>query len=602
VKWDWRSSKALVRLSGPGLFNLRLFAWSYLFLFIPQILFDVVAFESSTWLWLPIWTLGHLLAGMAALLIRGLGLDEYLTKNPSLLLNLSIAALLGAIRVTFIGSISYELGLAPDFDLVSRIFNGAILGLVLFGFLASVLVSNSEYKKTLRKLLATQSQLSSVRKAKGKEIGSIQRDLEASTRAVIEPRLSAIATALREEDIKSASKKALANEIKDLLNNQIKPLSARLRSTSKAFSDPNTFRNVSRLGLLKIPDRIKPDLALQPLPLSVMLAALVPFAMYIFEGQQWSWLGFLLSGASFITIWLARAFFAPKPSIPTLTGILVLFTLVSMQALISNLILDVFGFPEESGTLVSWLIFLALFLTTAGYGLVATYEYNQETFLTALEKNNKRLERELALLNQRLWVEKRDWALRIHGSVQSSLTAALARLSRTGTVSPQEIKLIKQHIQQASKALKGSSVKVAELKDSLKIIRDTWKGIVKIELALKSDPALRVQADKWASACANEIIKESVSNSVKHGKAEAIKVRFEDSEPGFIQIVVEDNGKGLPAQFRPGLGSQLIDEIAYPWSLTKRPEGGATLRARIPVSRKSRVSKKLVDVSPHARD
>jgi signal transduction histidine kinase len=319
-----------------------------------------------------------------------------------------------------------------------------------------------------------------------------------------------------------------------------------------------------------------------------MLAAVVPFGMYLFEGQQWTWLGFLLSGFYFLSVWLARAFFAPKPSIPTLQGVLVLFALVAIQGFMGHEILRLFGFPEPSGTLISWLVFVALLFSTIGYGLVATYEYNQENYLVALEKNNKRIERELALLNQRLWVEKRDWALRIHGSVQASLTAALARLSRAGSVSPQEIKLIKQHMQQASKALKVSSVNVTELKDSLKTIRDTWQGIVKIELSLKSTAALRVQADKWASACANEIIKESVSNSVKHGKAEAIKVRFEDSEPGFVQVVVEDNGKGLPAQFRPGLGSQLIDEIAYPWSLTKRPEGGAILRARIPVSRKSR--------------
>jgi signal transduction histidine kinase len=591
VKWDWRNSKPLVRLSGPGLFNLRLFAWSYLFLFIPQILFDVVAFESSTWLWLPIWTLGHLLVAAAALLIRGLGLDAYLAKNPSLLLNLSIAALLGGIRVTFIGYVSYGLGLAPDFDLLVRILSGAVLGLLLFGFLASVLVSNSEYQITLRKLLAAQSQISSFRKAKEKEIGSIQRELEASTRSVIEPRLGEIAKALQEEAIKPSAQKMLANDLKDLLNNQIKPISARLRSTSKAFADQKKFRSVSRLGLLKIPDRMKPDLALKPLPLSVMLAALVPFSMYLFEGQQWSWLGFLLSGFYFLTVWLARAFFAPRPSIPTLLGSLVLLVFVAVQGFMGHEILRLFGFPEPSATFVSWLIVTALVFVTVGYGLVATYEYNQETFLVALEKNNKRIERELALLNQRLWVEKRDWALRIHGSVQSSLTAAIARLSRTGPVSPAEMKLIKQHIQQASKALKVSSVKVTELKDSLKTVRDTWKGIVKIDISLKSEPALRVQADKWASVCANEIIKESVSNSVKHGKAEAIKVRFEGSDPGFVQVIVEDNGKGLPAQFRPGLGSELLDEIAFPWSLTKRPEGGTILRARIPVSRKSASSK-----------
>jgi two-component sensor histidine kinase len=95
-----------------------------------------------------------------------------------------------------------------------------------------------------------------------------------------------------------------------------------------------------------------------------------------------------------------------------------------------------------------------------------------------------------------------------------------------------------------------------------------------------------VLADKWASACANEIIKESVSNSFKHGKADQVKIRFEGDEAGFVEVVAEDNGRGLPNQFRPGLGSELLDEIAYPWSLTKI-EGGVRLRARIPINRKT---------------
>jgi two-component sensor histidine kinase len=71
---------------------------------------------------------------------------------------------------------------------------------------------------------------------------------------------------------------------------------------------------------------------------------------------------------------------------------------------------------------------------------------------------------------------------------------------------------------------------------------------------------------------------------MRHGKADTVIVSFESNQPGFIEIVAEDNGKGLPRQFKPGLGSQLIDEIAFPWTLEKSPKGGAILRARIPVS------------------
>jgi signal transduction histidine kinase len=584
VKWDWANSRPLVRLSGPGLFNLRLFLWSYLLLFIPQVLFDVVAYESNTWLWLPIWTSAHLVVGALAFFIRLLGLDTYLAAKPSLLINLSLASFLGAVRVILIGYVSFGLGLAPDFDLVARIISGVILGSILFIFLSSILSSNLEYQVALKSLLRTQSQLAGLRRAKQKEVADIERELESTTRSVIEPRLSEISKALTQELATIATKRTITKELRDLLDNQIKPLTARLRSTSKALASPKTFKIMSPFGLLKIPDRMKPDLALQPIPLSVNLAAVLPFSLYVFEGPQWIWLGFAITAVLSVTFWLVKIYFEPKLSIPTLQGIVVLLVFVILQANLGHLILSLFGFPEPQGTYISLTIFIAVFLTTTGFGLVATYEYNQETFLKSLAKNNRRLERELALLNQRLWVEKREWALRIHGSVQASLTAALARLSKSGPSSKEELRLIRQHIRQASTGLKSSTPHLPDLAESLRKIRATWKGIVKVDFNLKTPKAQLVLADKWASACANEIIKESVSNSFKHGKADQVKIRFEGDEAGFVEVVAEDNGRGLPNQFRPGLGSELLDEIAYPWSLTKI-EGGVRLRARIPLGR-----------------
>ena len=592
MKWDWGKSKTLARLSGPGLFNLRLFAWSYLFLFVPQILFDVVAYESSTWLWLPIWTAGHLAAALAGFLILGLGLNQRLSRKPSLLLNLSVAGTLGVIRVCLIGYTSFRLGLAPDFDLGARIVGGIILGVLLFTFLSSILVSNTDYQVALRKLLVTQSQLANSQRAKQKEISTVQRELEIATRAVIEPRLEAIARALKEESVGNTARRAIVKDLRDLLESQIKPLSLRLKSASRGIAGAKSFRRVSRLGLFKIPDRMKPELALNPLLLFLVLAGLIPFALYIFDGYQWVWVGFLIAAINALIFYSAKNILSPKPSVPTVTGLAMLIVLLFFQSMVAFLVLDAVEFPSTDALFVAALIFVSTFFITVGFGLVATYEYNQDTFFKKLNKNNQRLERELALLNQRLWVEKRDWALRVHGGVQASLTAALARLSGFGSPTAEELALIRQHINQARKSLLAPIGKTTDLVSSTKQIKDTWKGLVKININFKEPSAQMVIADKWASVCANEIIKESISNAVKHGKSDSVKIRFEAAEPGFAQIVVEDNGKGLPNQYRPGLGSQILDEIAFPWSLTKKSEGGTILRARIPVSKRQPATKR----------
>jgi signal transduction histidine kinase len=231
---------------------------------------------------------------------------------------------------------------------------------------------------------------------------------------------------------------------------------------------------------------------------------------------------------------------------------------------------------------------VVLFGAVAFTSITAVQDQNRDAFIAQLEKNNNRIERDLAILNQRLWVERRQWALKIHGTVQASLTAALARLSQPGGLDKKDVSLVRAHISQARKGLSQTSSSSFDLVEALKATKKTWRGILDIKTTLNSSAARALISDHWASVCANEIIKESVSNSMKHGKAERVNVRFESSQPGFIEIVAEDDGKGLPRPFRPGLGSQLLDEIAFPWSLEKRPEGGTTLRARIPVSKSAK--------------
>jgi signal transduction histidine kinase len=143
--------------------------------------------------------------------------------------------------------------------------------------------------------------------------------------------------------------------------------------------------------------------------------------------------------------------------------------------------------------------------------------------------------------------------------------------------------LIRAHIDKAKQGLNKPQPVTLDLVKALGESKKAWKGILEIKAALNSDAAKLLISDKWASVCANEIIKESLSNSTKHGKADKVKIYFEQNQPGFVDIITEDNGKGLPRNMKAGLGSELLDEIAYPWSLTNSETGGTVLRARIPV-------------------
>jgi signal transduction histidine kinase len=539
-------------------------------------------------LWLPVWTAGHLVATAFAVLIRWIFLDAYLEKKPNPFVNIAVAGFLGVVRVTFIGYVSYALELQGLFDLGARIIAGLIAGTLAFIVIVNYTESSRSYRDVTKNLLLTQSRLSGQRKAAQKSLEANQRQLKNTLEELVEPKLQELSTRLGSDDLKSSDRKALANQVKSLLQDQVRPISSSFKTSTKALASPNFGKSVSRLSLFRLPDVVQPYLALRPVLIGLSMFAILPFGLYVFEDDSWTTTGIMIAGLVYLAVALVRLVLSKAAPMPLWVGI---FSLVVMQALLILLVADLLlltGYPERSLSPVVTIVGVVLFGAVAFTSITAVQDQNRDEFIAQLSKNNTRIERDLAILNQRLWVERRQRALQIHGTVQASLTAALARLSQPGGLGKKDASLVRAHIAQARKGLSQNTSSQFDLVEALRETKKTWRGILDIKTTLNSPAAKALISDRWASVCANEIIKESVSNSMKHGKAERVNVRFESSQPGFIEIVAEDDGKGLPRQFRPGLGSQLLDEIAFPWSLEKRPEGGTILRARIPVSKSAK--------------
>ena len=585
MKLNWRNSEILTRLSGPRLFDKTFFWWTYWAGFVLQITFDVIAYDSPSLLWLPVWTGGHLAATAVAVLLRWWFLDAYLEKKPNPFVNIAVASLLGAVRITFIGYVSYALELQDLFDLGARIIAGVIAGSFGFIVIVNYTESSRSYREITKNLLAAQSRLVIMRKNASKSLKANQQAVRNDLNRLIEPRLAELANQLQDDSIKPSARRALVGDLSSLLEGQVRPLSDRFRTSSKALADPKFGKSVSRLNLLRLPTMVRPYLALRPLLVALSMFAILPFSLYVFEDDSWIATGMLISCAVYAAVSLVRFLLSKSEPMSLLAGVISLLILEALLLLMIADLLRLAGFPTESLPGVMIIVAIVLVGTVAFTGIVALQDYNRDDFVAELKRNNSRIERNLALVNQRLWVEKREWALRIHGTIQASLTAALARLRQPGELTKQDITLIRQHIAQARKGLEQSSSVSFNLPKSIQETKKTWKGILEIKAALSSDAAKLLISDEWASVCANEIIKEAVSNSMKHGKADKVVIRFEAAQPGFVEIIAEDNGKGISKQSKPGLGSELLDEIAFPWSMEKGPEGGTILRARIPVSK-----------------
>jgi signal transduction histidine kinase len=159
--------------------------------------------------------------------------------------------------------------------------------------------------------------------------------------------------------------------------------------------------------------------------------------------------------------------------------------------------------------------------------------------------------------------------------VQAALYASAIRLAKTESPTSEEIESVQHDIAAAISKLEsgdGAETFVAVLEQ----IRDVWDGAVEVELPEMTPQILQLlEANQVASACAAEVVREAVSNAVKHGKAEHIVIALEQTNPHLLGITVTNDGQPLPAEVEAGYGSTILDEVAFTWQLENR--GGYTV-------------------------
>jgi signal transduction histidine kinase len=85
---------------------------------------------------------------------------------------------------------------------------------------------------------------------------------------------------------------------------------------------------------------------------------------------------------------------------------------------------------------------------------------------------------------------------------------------------------------------------------------------------------------------AYRIALEAMTNALRHGGARWCRVGLELN--GALHLVIEDDGVGLPEQFRAGVGitsmRERASELGGSWSISRRDPSGTTVRAVLPVA------------------
>jgi len=171
----------------------------------------------------------------------------------------------------------------------------------------------------------------------------------------------------------------------------------------------------------------------------------------------------------------------------------------------------------------------------------------------------------------------RDLAQHLHGTVQAHLLAAAFAMEQAA--SDGDAEAFSRVVAEARRALDADALEAAprrDVREDLEHRVALWQGF--LDLSVDVDPAVQ---GLLPDACADigRIVEGAVGNAHKHGDATAARVTVSMGPPGFVEVVVRDNGTG-PRSGAPGMGSAFLDFVAPgAWALEPNGDGpGATLR------------------------
>jgi signal transduction histidine kinase len=530
---------------------------------------------------------GNAVARLMAVAVAHLALMAtiYATRLISLrlkpaLIGLVIVAvgyvLAGAVRGLTLQILLYGFGVAESGYSNYRLFGGIVVmttGLVWAAFAFGI---KAEWGSKRAALSARKQQLESLLSASENRL-----EVEAAdTMSTIE---SMLQTALLPE-LAESPQRALT-KLQSLINDTLRPLSAQLASNQPKLEldrlDPSAyqFRWRTFLTHLRLRESSRPFI----LGLTLATLAVNGFVQYI-PSVSVIWLlvlsfGVIAGALSISRFVLARWVDLLTPGIRVIVVLGVLFICgfgsgIIVLSLAENQFVT-FTLSVNGG------IASALLGALFGINDAATKEI--EVIEQQLKNYEHRLRWTIAALNGQHWMQKKQFARKIHGPIQSEVAAAAIRIERslsTGEVTESgEVAL--QNLRDRLAKILDDTKGTSDVRPVLAEIAETWHGLCEVNVDMAADVEAALKLDSICVETVLEIAREACSNAIRHGSAETIHLAVQMAEPDLVLLTVQNDGTKVDAQAKRGVGSAYLDDCTYSHDL-EMTATGATLTATIP--------------------
>jgi signal transduction histidine kinase len=143
----------------------------------------------------------------------------------------------------------------------------------------------------------------------------------------------------------------------------------------------------------------------------------------------------------------------------------------------------------------------------------------------------------------------------------------------------QEIQQILASVRQALNRIENQEYLAGQpFEVLLEELRELWEGTAEITWAISSNAQSELDSDLGLARCCFEVIRESVTNAVKHGSANDIAISI-DRTHNLLLLQIVNNGSVTNIQ-QGSLGSELMDQLCLARTLVEI-EGRVSLNAEL---------------------
>ncbi|MBX3736785.1 MAG: hypothetical protein KF715_08860 [Candidatus Didemnitutus sp.] len=124
--------------------------------------------------------------------------------------------------------------------------------------------------------------------------------------------------------------------------------------------------------------------------------------------------------------------------------------------------------------------------------------------------------------------------------------------------------------------------------DAVRALTATMHELWPVEFTLELDDAVATQLTNVVEIHALQIVRESLSNALRHGRASRILIRLQAAAAGGATLEVMDNGRGFDPVQRMGTGRGLVNlttrarEMGATLRIESEEGGGTTVRLHLP--------------------